>query len=111
MALVGELRVQAVPDSFRQIDYFIQGIGHRLRLSEDSLQETDAAIKAAVEVILQHAYPPESTDDLLIRIETERDNHNMIAITFIHRELAAAIPISGDGHVELRIVDATMSVL
>jgi sigma-B regulation protein RsbU (phosphoserine phosphatase) len=111
MALAGELRVQAVPDSFRQIDYFIQGIGNRLRLSDDSLQETDSAVKAVVEVILQHAYPPGSTDDLLIRIETDDDDDDVIAITFVHRELAAVIPIPANGPIELHIVDATMSVL
>lgn len=110
MALAGELRVQAVPDSFQQIDYFIQGVGNRLRLSDESLQETDSAIKAVVEVILQHAYPPESTDDLIIRIETDDDDNDMMEITFVHRELAA-LPIPANGHVELQIVDATMSVL
>src|SRR5579872_6099513 len=103
MALVGELRVQAIPDSLRQIDYFIQGVSQRLRLSDESLQETDATIKAAVEVILQHAYPPESTDDLLLRIEIEDDDDTLMAITFVHRELAAALPVA-EGYVELRII-------
>src|SRR5258708_1159863 len=111
MALVGELRIQAVPDSLRQIDYFIQGVGHRLRLSDESLQETDAAIKAAVEVILQHAYPPESTDDLILRIDTDDEDGNLIAITFVHRELVAALPIADNGRVQLRVIDATTSIL
>src|SRR5258708_32597499 len=94
MALVGELRIQAVPDSLRQIDYFIQGVGHRLRLSDESLQETDAAIKAAVEVILQHAYPPESTDDLILRIDTHDEDGNLMASTFARQERVAALPIT-----------------
>jgi len=57
MDFLGELRVQAVNDSFHVISNFLYGLAQRLNLTEDTLFDLDLAVEEASSNVFQYAYP------------------------------------------------------
>jgi serine/threonine-protein kinase RsbW len=73
MIFRGELRVEAVLENLRTISHFINGIGQRLRLTEETLFDIDLAVQEAAANIVNHAYPPGQSGEILLRVETTDD--------------------------------------
>lgn len=64
MTQLAELRLAAIRDNLRTIAYFIQGVGHRLQLSDETLFELELAVEEAATNIISHAYPEPPIGDM-----------------------------------------------
>lgn len=71
MDFLGELRVQAVMDSFHVISNFLYGIAQRLNLTEDTLFDLDLAIEEASVNIIHYAYPGRPPGEMLLSMGLE----------------------------------------
>jgi sigma-B regulation protein RsbU (phosphoserine phosphatase) len=66
MEFLGEIRVQAVKDSFHVISSFLYGLAQRLNLTEDTLFDLDLAVEEASINVFQYAYPDRPPGDMLL---------------------------------------------
>lgn len=73
MNFLGELRIEATIANLRTISYFLHGIGQQLQLSERTLFDLELAVEEAAANVVQHAYPPDQTGDILVRVESTDD--------------------------------------
>ena len=71
MEFLGELRVQAVMDSFHVISSFLYGLAQRLNLTEDTLFDLDLAVEEASINVFQYAYLGRSPGDMLLSFNLE----------------------------------------
>ncbi len=70
MVLWGELRVEATLENLRRVSDFVRDVGRRLRLTDDTVFDIDLAVEEASANIVRHAYGPDHTGDILVRVET-----------------------------------------
>jgi sigma-B regulation protein RsbU (phosphoserine phosphatase) len=104
MIPLGELRVEAVRENLRTISYFINGIGQRLQLTEDSLFDVELAVEEAAVNVVSHAYPPGQIGDLLVRVEAMGDVvHITLTDWGIPFDPSAVKPFDVNAPVERRI--------
>ena len=68
-----ELRVEATIENVRRISEFVRDIGHRLPLTDDTLFDIDLAVEEASTNIVRHAYGPDHTGEILVRVEALDD--------------------------------------
>ena len=73
MAGQNELRVEATIRNVRRISEFVRDMGHRLRLTDDTLFDIDLAVEEASANIVRHAYRSGQARDILLRMETTDD--------------------------------------
>jgi sigma-B regulation protein RsbU (phosphoserine phosphatase) len=66
MEFLGELRVQAVMDSFHVISSFLYGLAQRLNLTEESLFDLDLAVEEASVNVFHYAYYGRPPEDMLL---------------------------------------------
>ena len=68
-----ELRVEATIENVRRISEFVRDMGHRLRLTDDTLFDIELAVEEASANIVRHAYRSGQARDILLRLETTDD--------------------------------------
>ena len=68
-----ELRVAATIENVRRISEFVRDMGHRLRLTDDTLFDIDLAVEEASANIVRHAYRSGRVRDILVGVETTDD--------------------------------------
>ncbi|MBZ0309621.1 MAG: ATP-binding protein, partial [Anaerolineae bacterium] len=77
---LGRLRVQATLESLSTISYFLQGLAHRLELSESVLFELELAVEEAATNIIHHAYHDNTDGDVEIRADLIDDNRVQLSL-------------------------------
>jgi sigma-B regulation protein RsbU (phosphoserine phosphatase) len=73
MEFLGEIRVQAVMDSFHVISSFLFGLAQRLNLTEDTLFDLDLAVEEASINVIHYAYPGRPPGDMLLSFNLEEE--------------------------------------
>ena len=73
MIPLGELRVEAIRENLRTISYFVHGIARRLEMTEKTLFDIELALEEAAINIVNHAYRPDQSGDILVRVEMAGD--------------------------------------
>jgi sigma-B regulation protein RsbU (phosphoserine phosphatase) len=73
MEFLGELRVQAVMDSFHVISSFLFGLAQRLNLTEDTLFDLDLAVEEASINVFHYAYLGRQPGDMLLSFNLEEE--------------------------------------
>lgn len=76
---LGKLRVQATLESLSTISYFVQGLAHRLELSDSVLFELELAVEEAVTNIIHHAYHDDPKAEIEIRADLI-DHHIQLSL-------------------------------
>jgi sigma-B regulation protein RsbU (phosphoserine phosphatase) len=71
MEFMGEVRVQAVIDSFHIISSFLYGLAQRLNLTEDTLFDLDLAVEEASVNVIQYAYPGRPPGEMVLSVSLE----------------------------------------
>ncbi|KAB2904835.1 MAG: SpoIIE family protein phosphatase [Anaerolineae bacterium] len=66
---LGRLRIQASLASLSTISYFVQGLAHRLELSDSVLFELELAVEEATTNIIHHAYHDNTDGEIEIRAD------------------------------------------
>lgn len=66
---LGKLRVQANLENLSTISFFVQGLAHRLELSESVLFELELAVEEATTNIIHHAYHNDPAGEIEIRAD------------------------------------------
>ena len=69
MTFLGELRVEATLDNLTSTAYFVRGVGHRLKLAEDTLHDLELAAEEAASNTIQYAYAARQSGEMFIRGE------------------------------------------
>ncbi|MCC7206301.1 MAG: ATP-binding protein [Anaerolineae bacterium] len=69
MTFLGELRVEATLDNLTSAAYFVRGVGHRLKLAEDMLNDLELAVEEAATNTIQYAYAARQTGEMFVRGE------------------------------------------
>ena len=105
MVIPDEMRVEATIENLRRISEFVRGAGQRLQLTEDTLFDIDLAVEEASTNIVRHAYGPDHTGDILVRVEAVDD---AVCITLTDWGLPFnaedSMPLDVDAPVEARPV-------
>lgn len=73
MAFWGELRVEAAPSSLGVISFYVYGIGQRLQMTEQDLNDVERAVAEVAGLIVKHAYPEDEPGDLLLQVDVSGD--------------------------------------
>ncbi len=77
---LGRLRVQATLESLSTISYFLQGLAHRLELSETVLFELELAVEESATNIIHHAYHDKTDGEVEIRADLVDDNRIQLSL-------------------------------
>ena len=112
-----ELRVEATIENVRRISEFVRDMGHRLRLTDDTLFDIDLAVEEASANIVRHAYRSGQARDILLRLEITDD---VVRITLTDWglpfdaesvrpfDVAAPVETRAKGGMGLRIIHSLM---
>jgi serine phosphatase RsbU (regulator of sigma subunit)/anti-sigma regulatory factor (Ser/Thr protein kinase) len=73
VTFLGELRVGATLENLHVLTDFVQSIGRRLQLSQETLFHLDLAVEEAAANVVEHAYPPGQYGDVRLRAEKVKD--------------------------------------
>lgn len=69
MTFLGELRVDATLDNLTSTAYFVRGVGHRLKLTDEVLNDLELAAEEAASNTIQYAYAARQSGEMFIRGE------------------------------------------
>lgn len=83
MNVIAELTVQPVAENIPLVSAFIQGIGYRLCLTDDSMQELETTARNTITPLLQppNRILPENGSDLWINAAFSEADSNMVTLT------------------------------
>ncbi|MBX3083471.1 MAG: SpoIIE family protein phosphatase [Anaerolineae bacterium] len=84
MILVAEFHITAINDNLIALGYYLQGIGHRLQLTEDSFNQLESAVMEAAAAVVEGAYPPGRVGELVIRVELPETATDRLYIMLTH---------------------------
>jgi phosphoserine phosphatase RsbU/P len=91
MILVAEFHIIAVTDNLIALGYYLQGIGHRLQLTEDSFNQLESGVLTAATALINGAYPAGRSGELVIRVEMSETVTDRLYITLTH--LGQPVPL------------------
>jgi anti-sigma regulatory factor (Ser/Thr protein kinase) len=74
MTLLGEIRVEAMIENLRVITHFVSGVSQRLHLDTETKASIDLALEEAAANVVKHAYTPDQSGQILVRIEIIDEN-------------------------------------